>query len=189
LEAKLAVASAIGIALQKPFRQEVRLRSGVLSHLQRTVDHRNGLQFIAFIPDSHLETAFPGAWPQTANLRNIEALIRLHGLDFLEHTAERQVEIWRRSVAPIANFFNKLKNPELPEADGASSSLTRIVLDVETGGLFYAPVGSHGWVFGATLDQQPMNSGQAEKHFVAAVKHLHGELNGMFGSEAQGGGL
>lgn len=163
--------------------------SGIESLLQSTVGRRNGLQFIAFIPDSHLESAFPGARPQAANWENLRALIRLHGLDALGHTAEQQVETWLRSVGPIAGFFNKLKRLEPLEADGVSSALTRVVLDVETGGLFYAPVGSYGWVFAATLDQQTMNSGEAEKHLVNTVKHLHAKLSGIFGSEAQGSGL
>ena len=117
------------------------------------------------------------AGPRPPIFEAIEALIRLHGLDALGHTPQRQVEIWQRTVTPVANFFWKLKKHGVRwRMTLAPPPLTRVVLDVEAGGLFYAAVGSHGWLFAATLDQQPMNSGLAEKHFVATAKSI---LNAM----------
>jgi hypothetical protein len=161
------------------------LPSGIGLLLQRTVDLLDGLQFVVFVPDRRLGEAFSDAWPHAANLRAIEALIRLHGLEALGHTAERQVEIWQQSVAPVANFFSKLWSLEPLEADGAPSSLTRVVLDAEVGGLFYGTVGSYGWLFAATLDQQPLNTGLAEQHFAAAVKHIAGALDETKGSKVR----
>lgn len=48
-------------------------------------------------------------------------------------------------------------------------SISRLVLDVEVGGLLYAAVEGRGWVFAATLNQQAMNKGNAEKHLVDIV--------------------
>jgi hypothetical protein len=165
------------------------LPSGIEFLLQSAVDLPDGLQFIVFIPDSRHERAFRKGWPQAANFDAIEALIRLHGLDILGHTPQRQVEIWQRTVAPVANFFWKLKDLEPVEAEAGPSSLTRAVLDGEVGGLLYAAVGSHGWLFAATLDQQPMNSGMAEKHFVAAAKSILDEMEESHGSEVRNSGL
>ena len=163
--------------------------SGIEFLLQSAVDLPDGLQFIVFIPDSRYERAFRNGWPQAANFDAIEALIRLHGLDTLGHTPRRQVEIWQRTVAPVAHFFWKLKDLEPLEADAGPSSLTRVVLDVEAGGLLYAAVGSHGWLFAATLDQQPMNSGLAEKHFVDAAKSILDAMDEFDGSKVRNSGL
>jgi hypothetical protein len=165
------------------------LPSGIEFLLQSAVDLPDGLQFIVFIPDSRYERAFRNGWPQAANFEAIEALIRLHGLDTLGHTPQRQVEAWQRTVAPVANFFWKLKDLETLEDDAGPSSLTRVVLDVEAGGLFYAAVGGHGWLFAATLDQQPMNSGLAERHFVAAAKSILDEMDESHGSKVRNSSL
>ena len=113
----------------------------------------------------------------------------MHGLDTLGHTPQRQAEIWQRTVAPVANFFWKLKDVEPLEDDAGPSSLTRVVLDVEAGGLFYGAVGGHGWLFAATLDQQPMNSGLAEKHFVPTAKSMLDAMDESNGSKVRESGL
>ncbi len=163
--------------------------SGIEPLLQRTVVLPDGLQFIVFIPDSRYQKAFPGGRPQAANLDAIEALIRLHGLDTLGHTPQRQVQLWQRTVEPVGNFFWKLRSLEPLETDGAPTSLTRAVLDVETGGLLYAAVGSYGWLFGATLDQQPMNSGMAEKHFATTAKNILNAMDESNGSRRRNSGI
>jgi hypothetical protein len=158
------------------------LQSSIERLLQDQVAAPDGLQFIVFIPDSRFEKAFSGAQPQAANHQSIGTLIQLHGLHTLGHTPERQVEIWQRGIGPVRNFFNKLQNLDALEPGGAPSSLTRVVLDVEVGGIFCAAVGNFGWVFAATLDQQPLNTGAAERHFAGAVKKLHAALKRL-GSE------
>jgi hypothetical protein len=188
-DARLTAASAAGVVLKFLSGRGGSLPSGIEFHLQSTVDLPDGPQFIVFIPDSRYEGAFRNGWPQAANFKAIEALIRLHGLDTLGHTPQRQVELWQRIVAPVANFFWKLKDLEPLEADGAPSTLTRAVLDGEVGGLLYAAVGSHGWLFAATLDQQPMNSGLAEKHFAAAAKGILKFMDDSIGSNMRNSGL
>ena len=163
--------------------------SGIEYLLQSAVDFPDGLQFIVFIPDGRHEKVFRRGWPQAANLKAIEALIRLHGLDAVGHTPQRQVEIWQRTVTPVSEFFWKLRSMESLEDDGAPTALTRVVLDVEVGGLLYATVGSHGWLFAATLDQQPMNSGWAEKHFVATAKSILNAMDKSHGSKVRESGL
>ncbi len=154
--------------------------SGIEFLLQSAVDLPDGLQFIVFIPDSRYERSFRNGWPQAANFDAIEALIRLE--DWIPgHTSAAASGDWQRTVAPVANFFWKLKDLEPLEADAGPTSLTRVVLDVEAGGLLYAAVGGHGWLFAATLDQQPMNSGFAEKHFVATAKSLLDEMDESHG--------
>jgi hypothetical protein len=145
--------------------------------LQRMVELPEGLQFIVFLPGGRCDAALSGTKPRAVNYQSIDVLIRLHGLDGLGHTPRRQVEIWETRIAPVAKFFSELGKAEPFEADGSPSSLTRVILDVEVGGLFYATVGGHGWVFAATLDQQPLNSGLAEKRLIATVKSLENLLN------------
>jgi hypothetical protein len=153
------------------------LQSRIEHLLQNQVKAPGGLQFIVFVPDSRYEKVFSGTQPQAANHQSIDTLIRLHGLHTLGHTSERQVEIWQRGIGPVRNFFNKLRSLEPLEPGGPASSLTRVVLDVEVGGIFCAAIGSYGWVFAATLDQQPLNTGVAERHFAVAVKEIRAALN------------
>ena len=152
------------------------MHSRIAALLQDLVKAPNGLQFIVFIPAPQYEHAFSGTRPQAANLESIETLIRLHGLLNLGHTSQQQVEAWQQCIAPARDCFNKLRDLEPLESGGTPTSLTRAVFDVEAGGRFWATVGSYGWVFAATLDQQPLNTGGAEKHLVAAVKAIKGAL-------------
>jgi len=152
------------------------LNSRVERLLEDQVMARDGLQFIVFIPDGPYEKKFSDPPPQAANRKSIDALIHLHGLHELGHTSERQVEIWQRCISPVRNFFNKCQTLEQIEPDGSASSLTRLVLDVEVGGMFFAAVGNYGWIFAATLNQQPLNTGAAEKHLASTVKELHSAL-------------
>jgi hypothetical protein len=144
--------------------------------LQGMLERPGGLQYIVFLPGDGYDASMLGRRPRAANSKSIDILIRLHGLDRLGHTWEQQVTIWETKIAPVANFFDELDKAGPLEADGTRPSLARVVLDVEVGGLFYATVGSYGWVFAATLDQQPLNTGLAERHLIATVKELESLL-------------
>ena len=145
--------------------------------LQELLKRLNGLQFIVFLPGGDCDASFSGRRPRAANIKSIDILIGLHGLDRLGHTWEQQVTIWETKIAPVASFFDELDKAGPLDADGTRPSLTRVVLDVEVGGLFYATVGGYGRLFAATLDQQPLNTGLAEKHLIAAVKELENLLS------------
>ena len=153
------------------------LPSKIESCLQKALVRLEGLQFIVFLPGEGCGASLSGKRPRAANYKSIDVLIHLHGLDRLGHTPQQQVEIWETKIAPVAKFFDELDKAAPIEEDGSPTSLTRAVLDVEVGGLFYATVGSYGWVFAATLDQQPLNTGLSEKHLIAAVKQLETLLN------------
>jgi hypothetical protein len=144
----------------------------------------DGLQFIVFLPVCSASAPVTAA-PRAANYTSIDVLIRLHGLDRLGNTAQRQVEIWESKISPIAKCFAELDKAGPTEPDGRPSSLTRLVLDVEVGGIFYATVGNHGCVFAATLDQQPLNSGLAEKYLITAVNRLDSLISGLSGPVCQ----
>jgi hypothetical protein len=152
------------------------LHSRISALLEDLVKIPDGLQFIVFIPAPQCEQTFSGKCPQAANLESIETLIHLHGLHNLDHTAGQQIEAWLQCIAPTHEFFNKLSDLQPMESGGTPTSLARAVFDVEAGGLFWGTVGNSGWVFAATLDQQPLNSGSAERHLVAAVKAIKGAL-------------
>jgi hypothetical protein len=155
---------------------EAVLHSRIALLLQDIVNAPGGLQFIVFIPDPQYEQAFPGIRPQAANYDSIDTLIRLHGLHNLGHTSQQQVEAWLQCIGPVRDFFNNLRELEPLKPGGAPTSLTRVVLDVEAGGLFWATVGNYGKLFAATMDQQPLNTGVAERHFAGAVKAIRDAL-------------
>ncbi len=151
--------------------------SEIQGHLQSAVDNSDGLHFIILIPSGAYQEAFPAGRPQAANRQAIDALIRLQGLDALGHTWQRQLELWRDMAASVSHFFERCRRIQPLEADGAPSTLNRAVIDVEIGGLFYAAIVGFGGVFAATLDQQRVTSGVAEKRFVMAASRIERALN------------
>lgn len=115
------------------------LLSRIESLLQEMVKLPDGLQFIVFLPVCSASAPVTAA-PRAANYTSIDVLIRLHGLDRLGNTAQRQVEIWELKISPIAKCFAELDKAGPTEPDGRPSSLTRLVLNVEVGEFFTQPL-------------------------------------------------
>jgi hypothetical protein len=86
------------------------------------------------------------------------------------------VELWNNVVDKIHRSYQTLTEAAISRADRKSLRLTRLVLDVEMGGILYAAVADFGWVFAATLNQQAMNHGQAEESLSRIVHGLLGVL-------------
>lgn len=97
----------------------------------------------------------------------------------LPHNDAHQVDLWRQVLPKIYHSFQEVqrlqvRNP-LPD-DKPPLRLERLVLDVEVGGLLLAVVGDQGWIFAATLDQQAMNDGSAERALAELVEDVGVEL-------------
>jgi hypothetical protein len=164
----------------------VALLSDIEGLLRKEVareDGQDGLQFIVFLPKGPVGAlGSASASARAANFEAIKKLIHLHGLDVLRsgaHTAEEQVRLWEDRLQPVQEFFEKVQRESPPGPEGSLASLTRLVLDIEVGGLLYATVGDYGWVYAATFDQQPLNTGEAESHLIRVVDGLLKILSGQ----------
>jgi hypothetical protein len=137
------------------------LKNKIQQILDKIIGDYSTLQYIVFIP-----MASPNTNMAAYNEGEIKKMIDLHGLDRVGHRPQSQIKLWNERIAAVARFYEALGGAEAVKAEGISLSPTRLVLDVEVGGLFYTTVGSYGWLFAATLDQQPLNSGLAEQHLI-----------------------
>jgi len=76
---------------------------------------------------------------------------------------QRWVDLWEKLIPEVHRSFLVLETFARSEPTQKPLRLTRLVLDVEVGGILYTAVQDHGWVFAATLNQQAMNKGRAEE--------------------------
>lgn len=96
-------------------------------------------------------------------------------------TPEDQLEVWRQLAARLHERMKELDALIEPARQGYHRGL---IFDAEYGGMFFRylrspdprdPVSSGLYLFAATLNQEEMNSGRAERHFqllLEAVKHI-----------------
>jgi hypothetical protein len=143
--------------------------------LQRILGHEadksEGLHFAVFLPRA---PDLPGN-PQAVNQAALETMIRVHGWGD-RHTVEEQVRLWKERIPEIGQSFRALDSAA--QAEQPERRLTRLVVDVEVGGVLYAAIEDHGWVFAATLSQQAMNNGRAERQLVEIIHRLGDWLRG-----------
>ena len=135
--------------------------------LDKIIGDYNTLQYIVFMPAASLNAILIAH-----NEGEIEKMIDLHGLDRIGHRPQSQIRLWNERIAAVARLYEALGSAEAVRSEGISLSPTRLILDVEVGGLFYITVGSYGWLFAATLDQQPLNTGLAEQHLIGIKDEL-----------------
>jgi hypothetical protein len=129
-----------------------------------------GLHFAAFLsprPDGSPEE--PAENRQAVNEEALWTMLKLHNLG---HGVKDQVGLWNKLIPEVHRSFLAVQKGVSSRADGNPRSLKRLVLDVEVGGVMYAPIEDRGWVFAATLNQQTMNDGSAEQNLLEIVVKL-----------------
>ena len=149
--------------------------TGVLHGIVTGTRHIERLHYAAFLPKGF------GGLPQVSSLNPraindgaIDKMLRLFGLN---HAADEQVQLWEGRILEVHRSFQTLEEAARLRAKGRSLRVRRLVLDLEVGGVFYAAVDDHGWIFAATLNQQAMNRGWAEQQFVDLCRAVGGILN------------
>jgi len=85
-------------------------------------------------------------------------------------TAKAQREWWDAAINSVRESFQHIKKIIQTPKDEVTP--TRLVFDVEMGGLLCALADENGWVFAATLSQEAMNDGYAERGLVKLVQEL-----------------
>jgi hypothetical protein len=142
-----------------------------------------GLHFAVFLPKGPDDAPVLSAEsPRAINTRAIERMLHFHGL---RHTAHDQVLLWNDIMHGVHRSFEALAADAGAKADGRPVRLTRMVLDVEMGGILYSAVDEFGWVFAATLNQQAMNHGMAEELLSRIVHQLRGVMRRRLHSNAE----
>ena len=111
----------------------------------------------------------PEIVPHVVNESTLATMLSLHNL---RHGVSDQVLLWRKLVPDVHRSFLALESSTPVRPDRKPRRLQRLVLDVEVGGILYAPIGDCGWVFAATLNQQAMNDGSAEQDLIRMVNKL-----------------
>lgn len=148
----------------------VAARVGV--SIKRTLDEcvtrGGGLDYVVYLErDGDRPGQVLEANSATRNPANLEKALREQALT---HSVVRQKELWNDAIGAVHDSFMRIQR--LPDSDGKPVKMSRLVLDVEIGGLLYAAVGEHGWVFAATLSQKSMNDSRAEADLVDVVADL-----------------
>jgi len=129
-----------------------------------------GLHFAIFLPrgaDGTAQISDENLYSE--NLPAVERMLQIHGL---MHAARVQVALWRKPIRAVLKSFTVLEKAAQSKLNKTSLQATRLVLDTEIGGILSAAVEEHGWVFGATLNQQAMNAGWAEQDLVEITSAL-----------------
>jgi hypothetical protein len=141
----------------------------ILANILRRADGVECLHFAVFLrnPPDGLPS------PQGANMPALETMIGLYEWGGRNAAAE-QIGLWKERIAETAQSFQELDRAARGEARAGERDrrLTRLVLDIEVGGILCAAVEDHGWVFAATLSQQSMNSGRAERQLVEIAREV-----------------
>jgi hypothetical protein len=163
--------------------------SRIKAILKSIVSQPEGLHFAMFLPigpGGVAEISDNNPWE--VNRDGLITTLRIYGLGHsskgksgggalsaadLELAADNQVELWKQGIAEIEKSFRQVEKAAR-ERTKRPVSLSRLVLDVEVGGVLYAALEGNGWIFAATLNQQSMNEGGAEKQLAEIVeKVLH----------------
>jgi len=151
---------------------DLQSNAAIMSILKKNVDQPNGLHWVLLRPAGPAGAA---AEPmQAANDPAINELLAEYGMD---HFADVQTQRWLNLTPEVQKTFEALTRIAATDAEQSGLRPTRLVLDVEMGGFLYATVGNHGILFAATLDQQTMNDGSAERMLVKIVSELNAELD------------
>ncbi len=146
----------------------------VLAVLREVVNRSNRLDYAVFLPR---DRASGKDW-QTPPPRNSWVCVARHTLEGvlhrygLNHARDEQLDSWNAVLPEVHESFWQLEAARRESAKAGPSRATRLVLDIDMGGLLYAAVGEHGWVFAATLHQQAMNNGRAERELTEIVHRL-----------------
>jgi hypothetical protein len=100
------------------------------------------------------------------------------------HPAEQQLEFgrtslmqrqwWKKVVPQVRKEFQRIRRILQEQNEAEPMTPTRLVFDLEMGGLLCALVDENGWVFATTLGQEVMNQGHAERGLVKMVQELQG---------------
>jgi hypothetical protein len=140
--------------------------------LQRVVDRSDGLDYAVFLARDPQDEKAPPRLPQREECgvnRALQSVLDRYGLG---HKPEEQLAAWDGVLPRIHASFLALEVSRKASAQGGPVRATCLVLDIDMGGLLYAAVGELGWVFAATLHQEAMNNGRAERELVEIVRDI-----------------
>jgi hypothetical protein len=128
-----------------------------------------GLDYAVYLPAGVFDGAFsPQSLKHKARGRFLKEKLGRYGF---VHTPDEQLNCWDQLIEELHKSLQIVSGLST-DAGTRGMTATRLVLDVEMGGLLYAVVRGGGWLFAATLDQQSMNDGRAEKSLIKLARDL-----------------
>lgn len=83
---------------------------------------------------------------------------------------EEQIGLWEELLPKIHKALVQLDDVLVKTGQGEN---VRTVLDVDMGGFIYSRINRHTILFGATLDQAKLNTGQCEREMKQMVSEIH----------------
>ncbi len=150
---------------------------GVGSIVQAILDHTIkrrgsvGLNYAAYAVDVYPDKAESEPIMQivnrSANHKYLKKLLQRFGGP--SNTPEEQIDLWEQVLPKLHSSFRGLDRDLLIAGQGEN---VRIVLDIDMGGFFYHRVSSHSMLFGVTLEQMLINSGQCDREMRQIVSEI-----------------
>jgi hypothetical protein len=135
--------------------------------LQAAVDRGEYIQLMVFYPKeprNSVSSLVDGI--DAVNVRAIKLLQHDFGYSASDDMESQQISSWMSLVSAVGNSFQSLDKGSALKGINNMLRANRLVLDIEVGGFIFGVVGTEGWLFAATLNQQAMNSGEAENLFI-----------------------
>jgi hypothetical protein len=147
--------------------------------LQAAVDGGEYIQLMVFYfkePENSVSSLVDGI--DAINVRAIKLLQHDFGYPASDDMESKQVSAWMSLVSAVGNSFQSLDKGSALKGMDNMLRASRLVLDIEVGGFIFGAVGAEGWLFAATLNQQAMNSGEAENLFIDVAGVLEQTIQG-----------